>query len=64
LDDLLARRTAQAAELIVWGTLKVLLEAKKQGLTESVVPAVDNLVISGMWISEDVRRRILELAGE
>jgi hypothetical protein len=64
LDDLLARRTAQAAELIVWGTLKVLLEAKKQGLTESVAPAVDNLVISGMWISEDVRRRILELAGE
>lgn len=31
LDDLLARRTAQAAGLTVWGTLKVLLEAKSQG---------------------------------
>jgi predicted nucleic acid-binding protein len=28
LDDMLARRTAQAAGLQVWGTLKVLLEAK------------------------------------
>lgn len=28
LDDMLARRTAKAAGLDVWGTLKVLLEAK------------------------------------
>jgi hypothetical protein len=28
LDDMLARRTAQAAGLQVWGTLKILLEAK------------------------------------
>lgn len=34
LDDRLARRTAQAAGLIVWGTLKVLLAAKSQGFTE------------------------------
>jgi predicted nucleic acid-binding protein len=64
LDDGLARRTAQASGLTVWGTLRVLLQAKSQGLTESVAPLVDRLRDSGMWISEDIRNRILNLAGE
>jgi hypothetical protein len=64
LDDGLARRTAQAFGLTVWGTLRVLLEAKSQGLTESVAPLVDRLQDSGMWISEDIRNRIVNLAGE
>jgi len=50
--------------LPVWGTLRVLLEAKAQGLVEGVAPLVTRLIDSGMWISDDVRRRILALAGE
>jgi predicted nucleic acid-binding protein len=64
LDDLLARRTAQAAGLNVWGTLRVLLEGKKVGLTESVAPLVDRLADSGLWVSAEIRERILRLAGE
>lgn len=64
LDDLLARRTAQAAGLTVWGTLRVVLEAKGRGLTPAVSPIVDRLRDSGMWISKPVQRRILDLAGE
>jgi hypothetical protein len=64
LDDGLARRTAQAAGLQVWGTLKVLLEAKSQGLVEKVEPFVANLSEAGMWVSSEVRQRILALAGE
>ncbi|MCP5198057.1 MAG: DUF3368 domain-containing protein [Gammaproteobacteria bacterium] len=64
LDDLLARRTAQAAGLRVWGTLKVLLEAKSQGLTERLAPLVDRLSETGMWLSTEIRGRILALAGE
>lgn len=64
LDDMLARRTAQAAGLMVWGTLKVLLEAKAQGLTNRLEPLVNQLQDSGMWLSDNVRRRILVLAGE
>jgi predicted nucleic acid-binding protein len=64
LDDGLARRTAQAAGLQVWGTLKVLLEAKSQGLVEKIEPFVTNLSEAGMWVSSDVRQRILALAGE
>jgi predicted nucleic acid-binding protein len=41
LDDALARRVVQAAGLTVWGTLKVRLEAKEQGLTARITPFVD-----------------------
>lgn len=37
LDDQLARRTAQAAGLNVWGTLRILLEAKSLSLTQEIV---------------------------
>jgi len=64
LDDALARRIAQAAGLEVWGTLRVLLEAKQQGLILQMAPIVDALRESGMWISEEIRLRILALADE
>jgi predicted nucleic acid-binding protein len=64
LDDGLARRIAEAAGLKVWGTLRVLLEAKSLGLTESVEPLIDRSVKMGMWVSCDVRQRVLALAGE
>jgi predicted nucleic acid-binding protein len=64
LDDGLARRVAKAAGLNVWGTLRVILEGKNVGLTESVSPLVDRLAKAGMWISSDVRARILALANE
>jgi hypothetical protein len=64
LDDMLARRTAQAAGLQVWGTLKVLLEAKSQGLVDKIEPFVTKLSEAGMWVSAEVKQRILILAGE
>ncbi len=64
LDDLLARKIAQAAGLEVWGTLRVLLEAKEQGLIAQVAPYVDALSRAGMWLSDNIRDRILKLAGE
>ncbi len=64
LDDMLARKTAQAAGLEVWGTLKVLLEAKAKECITEIKPLVKNLSKAGMWISSDVKRRILALAGE
>lgn len=64
LDDALARRTAQAAGLTIWGTLKVLLEVKRQSLLKSIEPVIDRLAEKGMWLSDDIRQRILILAGE
>lgn len=64
LDDMLARRTAQVAGLQVWGTLKILLEAKSHGLVDKIKPYLNKLSDSGMWISDEVKRRILKLANE
>lgn len=64
LDDMLARRTAQAAGLQVWGTLKILLEAKSHGIIDEVEPYVSKLSDSGMWVSAEIKERILKLAGE
>lgn len=64
LDDSLARRIAQSAGLNTWGTLRVLLEGKQYGLVPQIAPLVDKLENSGMWISAEIRRRILALAGE
>lgn len=64
LDDALARRIAQAAGLEAWGTLRILLEAKSRGVTKNIKPLVDQLQKSGMWVSDDIRQRVLTLAGE
>ncbi|MGC8839374.1 MAG: DUF3368 domain-containing protein [Anaerolineae bacterium] len=48
----------------MWGTLRVLLEAKGRGLTDQVAPCLDRLVETGLWVSAEVRERILALAGE
>ena len=64
LDDMLARRTAKAAGLDVWGTLKVLLEAKSQGFVERVEPYISRLDTAGMWVSLEIKQRVLALAGE
>ncbi len=64
LDDARAREIAAAAGLQVWGTLKILLEAKGKGLTGKIEPLVSRLAESGMWVSDDISRRILALAGE
>jgi predicted nucleic acid-binding protein len=64
LDDALARRLAQAAGLKVWGTLRILLEAKARELTPTIEPFVDRLKDAGLWLSDDIRGRVLALAGE
>ena len=64
LDDRQARRIAQAAGLNVWGTLKVLIEAKSHGLVERIATHLYSLENTSMWMSEAIRRRVLALVGE
>jgi predicted nucleic acid-binding protein len=63
LDDALARRRAQIAGLQVWGTLKIMLEAKANGITATIKPWVERLADAGLWFSDDLRSRVLALAG-
>ncbi len=64
LDDGLARRVAQEKGITTWGTLRILLEAKDRGLTNKIAPLVALLADAGMWMSQDIRTRILRLAHE
>jgi predicted nucleic acid-binding protein len=64
LDDRLARRIAHAAGLSLWGTLTVLLESKKRGLTGAIEPHLRRMQEVGMWISGELRNRVLALADE
>jgi len=64
LDDMLARKTSKAAGLMVWGTLKIILEAKNQNIIKLIEPYIDLLCQNGMWISEEIRLRIIKLAQE
>jgi len=40
------------------------LEAKSHGLVEQIEPYVTKLSDSGMWVSTEVKQRILKLANE
>ncbi len=64
LDDALARQIARAAGLEVWGTLRVLLEAKAGGWTPSIAPLLRRLDEAEMWVSDEILARVLLLAGE
>ena len=64
LDEPMGRRAARLVGIQYWGTLKILLEAKARGLTESIAPYVDSLGKTGLWIVGETRQRILTLAGE
>lgn len=64
LDDALARRVAEAAGLTVWGTLRVLLEAKTRRLIDRIAPSINGLSQAGMRISPAIRHRVLALADE
>jgi predicted nucleic acid-binding protein len=64
LDDPLARRAAKNVGINIWGTLRFLLEAKARGITKDIAPYVDRLGNAGIWLSDDVRKRILTLANE
>ncbi len=64
LDDLAARRCAQALKLPMQGTLGLVLVAKRIGLIKAVLPVVEDLEHAGMYITARLKTQILDAAGE
>ena len=64
IDDLEARRCAKAMGLAVIGTLGLVGRAKNEGLLERVEPIVQKLRESGLYVSDQIVRRLLSEAGE
>ena len=64
LDDLNARHQAEICGLRVVGTVGLLASAKKKNMITSVTPFLNALENAGMWLSEDLKRRVLESTDE
>jgi predicted nucleic acid-binding protein len=64
LDDLAARRCAQAMGLRIIGTLGLVLMAKREGIITSATRALDAIVAAGLFVSRHHLERICNQAGE
>jgi len=64
LDDLAARRCAQAHQIKVVGTLGLVLLGKRRGLLPSVADAVGAIQSAGLFVSPHVVSAVLREAGE
>ena len=64
IDEAPGRKTADARGIPLTGTLGILLFAKEEHLIDEVTPVLDRLVDTGFYISEDLYREVLQLAGE
>jgi len=64
LDEALGRYHAKHAGLKVTGTIGVLIKAKKQGLISELKPLIFELREKGVWLSESLIEKILEITNE
>ena len=65
LDEKEGRHAAERLGLKTVGVVGILLEAKKNGLVDSVRPHLDVLrEVAGFYLKESLYRHVLALAGE
>jgi uncharacterized protein len=65
IDDSSGRRIASTLGLRFTGTVGLLLQAKRAGHLARIAPLLEDLRLRArFWISDDVLRRAIELAGE
>lgn len=64
IDDREGRRCAAQLGIRVVGTLGLVLAAKRRGLVPAARPVVDELIVSGLYLSEEIVNGALALVGE
>ncbi|MGI0483183.1 DUF3368 domain-containing protein [Geminocystis sp. CENA526] len=64
IDDLAGRRCASALSIPVKGTLGLVLLAKKRGVIPLARPVLEQLRLTGMYLSESVINQALVRVGE
>lgn len=64
IDESRGRRVAREKGLEVYGSLRILIEAKPQGLIAKVRPVIQNMLDAGYWIDEALIRSLLQETGE
>ncbi len=64
LDDRAARRCAKVMQIPTMGTAAILILAKQAGLIEGLSPSLDSLQKAGLYLSEDLIKKLLRKVGE
>jgi predicted nucleic acid-binding protein len=64
IDDREGRRCAAQLGVKVVGTVGLVLAAKRRGLVPAARPLIDELIASGLYLSEEIADRALALVGE
>lgn len=64
LDDLEARRCAASIDVLVIGTLGVVLRAKRKGVVPAARPLLERLRHEGLYVSTDLLEQALKHVGE
>jgi predicted nucleic acid-binding protein len=64
VDDLSARKCASFLQIPVRGTLGIILVAKKRGLIPHARPVIEELILSGMYLSRSIIDEALKRVGE
>lgn len=64
LDDLQARKCAKILNLPLIGSLGLIVKAKREGLLNTIKPAFDQLIASGLYLDPVLIHRILVEMGE
>ncbi len=64
IDEQMGRWYANRLGMKVTGTIGILLKAKETGLISSIAPLLNQLKTSGIWLSDDLIKKAVGLAGE
>ena len=64
IDEIVGRRVARLCGLEVTGSLGILLRAKKEGYPFDIKECLENMKEKGIWISAELEKKVLILAGE
>jgi predicted nucleic acid-binding protein len=64
LDERRGRSVARERNLLVTGTLGVLIAAKYSGLVPAIKPLLDGLLVAGVYLDAQLIETALQLAGE
>lgn len=64
LDDNAAKKTAKFMGYKVTGTFGLLTKAKAKGYIKEVKPLMEAVIDDGLYVSDNLKKIILEMAGE
>ncbi len=62
IDESAGRRVARLSGLSVTGSLGILVRAKREGLPIKIEKAINNMQNRGIWISDHLKKQVLEEA--